>query len=466
MTPRAAAATLFAGFVVPVLGVVLLAAAQEGSSPPPFTGAVAAAPASGLYVGPASCAQELCHGAQRPSQVYDVLQNEYYTWLDSDPHARAWDTLLEPRSVAMAKSFGLAEPPTRAAACLACHAPPVPAARRAGPLDPSEGVTCERCHGPASGWRSEHTAADWTHADSVAAGMTDLADLGVRARTCLDCHLGGPGRVVDHDLIAAGHPRLQFELDNYSRAMPPHWLPDPAGGARAWAVGQVEGFRAGLAELARRARSERWPDFSQLSCGACHHELNATGAAAAATGSGGSGTTSTASPFQARIGLPPWSPARWALLRLAVERAAPDALPALDRDVAALGRRVSRLSTPPAKIAGAAESLEADFAGVAGRLRAARWTPRDARDLLGALAAEGTRLAATDMATAEQAVHGVYALGGYLLAVEPGLLSGELVAALTTLGRRLEDPVTVDAAGLARDLARVAAAAGTPNAIR
>ena len=51
--------------------------------------------------------------------------------------------------------------------------------------------------------------------------MNDLRDVATRAQICLRCHLGQASsdhtsRVVDHRLIAAGHPVLRFELDNYS----------------------------------------------------------------------------------------------------------------------------------------------------------------------------------------------------------------------------------------------------------
>jgi hypothetical protein len=34
---------------------------------------------------------------------------------------------------------------------------------------------------------------------------------------------GKPWRDVNHDLIAAGHPRLSFELSAFMATMPPHW---------------------------------------------------------------------------------------------------------------------------------------------------------------------------------------------------------------------------------------------------
>jgi hypothetical protein len=130
--------------------------------------------------------------------------------------------------------------------------------------------------------------------------MVKLYDLGVRAATCAGCHVGAaasgetPLRDVNHDLIAAGHPRLNFEFATYLRQMPPHWTerdrsrdghpPRPAGyEAQVWLVGQAACAESALSLCAARAmlaaaalkRSEnaRWPEFAEFNCFACHHDL-------------------------------------------------------------------------------------------------------------------------------------------------------------------------------------------------
>src|SRR6185295_1384372 len=131
--------------------------------------------------------------------------------------------------------------------CLDCHTTNIPANLVEGKIDKEDGVQCEVCHGPASGWRAEHTMEGWTHAQSVARGMLDLAAVPNRAHTCDRCHLGNAEKEVDHELIASGHPLLAFELDNYTESMPPHWTPNrDTHGARAWAVGQMMKFRDSL----------------------------------------------------------------------------------------------------------------------------------------------------------------------------------------------------------------------------
>ncbi len=53
--------------------------------------------------------------------------------------------------------------------------------------------------------------------------MVDTRDLVKRTEKCLSCHLGSEEKFVDHEMIAAGHPDLFFELDSFSAVMPRHW---------------------------------------------------------------------------------------------------------------------------------------------------------------------------------------------------------------------------------------------------
>jgi hypothetical protein len=89
-------------------------------------------------------------------------------------------------------------------------------------------------------------------------------------------------------MIAAGHPDLIFQLDLYSANQPPHWRlqdeaqnqqapKDPNYGVRLWAVGQAVQLREALDRLARRARSDKWPEFSEYDCFSCHHSVYTNG---------------------------------------------------------------------------------------------------------------------------------------------------------------------------------------------
>jgi hypothetical protein len=115
-------------------------------------------------------------------------------------------------------------------------------------------------------------------------GMRDTKNLVVRAKLCVECHVGTGGeRDVNHDLIAAGHPRLAFEYSSYLAIYPKHWSGRaekqryPDFEARTWAIGQVASAEQALKLLAHRAGTVRdsrpWPEFAEYNCFACHHDL-------------------------------------------------------------------------------------------------------------------------------------------------------------------------------------------------
>ena len=103
--------------------------------------------------------------------------------------------------------------------------------------------------------------------------MTNLSSPAARARVCVDCHVGNRSRGMDmnHDLIAAGHPRLNFEFASYLASYPKHWreahekaVPGPEREAasaefeaKSWAVGQVVTAGAVLDLLGARALASK-----------------------------------------------------------------------------------------------------------------------------------------------------------------------------------------------------------------
>lgn len=242
-----------------------------------------AQPASHSYVGAGGCSSSNCHGATSPLPETQsrILGNEFATWSISDKHSRAYMVLSEPRSKRMAEILKVGDV-TRDKRCTVCHVAGSPEKSR------SDGVACEACHGPASDWLGTHlqlksnSPADLarTHSDSVQKGMIDTKKLDVRARMCLACHLGAGDQVVDHEMIAAGHPDLAFELDIFTAGQPAHHRePKPAPGnalprVRAWAVGQSMALAEGMQLLALHA-AKHWPEFSDLECYQCHHDLRA-----------------------------------------------------------------------------------------------------------------------------------------------------------------------------------------------
>ena len=89
-------------------------------------------------------------------------------------------------------------------------------------------------------------------------------------------------KAVDHEMIAAGHPDLYFELASFTAAMPRHWnehaaedrtKDDPFADVRMLAAGQAVQLREQLQRVARNAQGNAWPEFADLDCFACHHNL-------------------------------------------------------------------------------------------------------------------------------------------------------------------------------------------------
>jgi hypothetical protein len=82
---------------------------------------------------------------------------------------------------------------------------------------------------------------------------------------------------VNHDLIAAGHPPLRFELGAYHEQLPKHWdfagesAPDSRFEARLWLAGQIESSRAAL-QLAHNRKV--WPELAEYDCESCHHAID------------------------------------------------------------------------------------------------------------------------------------------------------------------------------------------------
>ena len=87
-------------------------------------------------------------------------------------------------------------------------------------------------------------------------------------------------QALNHDMIAAGHPRLSFELSAYHTNLKKHWVnenitPPELIDAQLWQIGQAASANAALELLAQRAANEAapWPEFAEYDCYACHHEL-------------------------------------------------------------------------------------------------------------------------------------------------------------------------------------------------
>ncbi len=235
-------------------------------------------------VGTVNCASSTCHGAITPWEKSSVLQNEYTTWLRLDRHSQAYNVLLNEKSRNMAVALGLKQPASQSSLCLNCHTHNPPVTLRGERFVATEGVGCEACHGPAEQWIASHTAQGATHEDNVARGLYPTDRSVERARLCLSCHFGDDSRFVTHRMIAAGHPRLSFELGTFSVLAPAHYKTDVNGPRRkgdadalqAWAIGQAVASEQLLTVFAnpKQGRDGLFPELSLFDCNACHHRMS------------------------------------------------------------------------------------------------------------------------------------------------------------------------------------------------
>ncbi len=262
----------------------VLALVCAGAATSPLATADAAEP----HLGVATCASSLCHGSARPLATTAVQQNEYVTWSHFDPHARAYRLLLEPAGQRIAQRLGLAAA-ERAPECLACHADNVPAALRGPRFQISDGIGCESCHGAAGSWLATHDDAPRvSHADNLANGLYPIEEPTARARACVACHVGDETRFASHRMMAAGHPRLSFELDTFTELWRTsggreHFRRDEdyarrkpaAAGSTVWIAGLVRASLA-QAELLRSPHfqsSGALPEFALYNCYSCHRSM-------------------------------------------------------------------------------------------------------------------------------------------------------------------------------------------------
>lgn len=233
------------------------------------------------HVGVATCAGSNCHGGQQAFDDAVVLQNEYLIWQREDAHSNAYKLLLTPEAERMARNLGIGKA-TEARECLTCHSDYVPAERRGRRYSLSEGVGCEACHGGAEEWLGPHVTGN-THAENVADGLFPLADPVNRGRLCINCHMGSTDKPIDHSMMGAGHPPLEFELDTFTNIQPPHFQVDAdyrerkpyAPPAKTWAIGQLiaaEQFLSGLESERFRDRG-MFPELVFYDCNACHHPM-------------------------------------------------------------------------------------------------------------------------------------------------------------------------------------------------
>ncbi len=128
------------------------------------------------YIGVKKC--KMCH---KPAKI----GNQYKVWLDSR-HAGAYETLAGEAALAIGKEREI-DNPQAAPECLKCHITAFPVLETIADqkITLEEGISCESCHGPGSGYKKKKTM------QAIRAGSIDPADVGMMrgdAEFCVTCH--------------------------------------------------------------------------------------------------------------------------------------------------------------------------------------------------------------------------------------------------------------------------------------
>ncbi len=425
-----------------LLAVALIAATGPASAEPPAD-----------HLGVASCASGVCHGSAKPLQATAVLQNEYVTWSHFDPHSQAYRSLRSTASADIAKRLGIGSPELEPM-CLACHSENVKPAARGPRFQLDDGVGCEACHGAARDWIASHDDRPVnTRADSIARGLAALERADSRAATCADCHVGSADRFASHALMAAGHPRLVFELDTYSELWRTsggreHYRRDDdyrrrkpdSGSVAMWLTGLVEGARRAL-ELTQSEELSQGvlPEFSLFNCYSCHRSMR----------------------LQRFRDLPGVAPGSLrvndsALVMLAAALDAIDAGRAVRLREATAGLHRAAARGMPA-LREAAGSLWDELPALQRELGARRFGPSERRALLRSVLAAAERGEYPDYAAAEQA-----AMAVTMLLAESGL-AVESNPQVEALFADLRDDERYDAERFRRILARIGYSGAAPQ---
>lgn len=370
-------------------------------------GIPAAAQVGARYVGVATCSGSTCHGRAEGNGAV-VRQDEIASWQEpsspSGAHSRAYAVLDSLRGRQIAATLGLGEA-TSAPACLGCHATFAPAAERGPRFQISEGVGCESCHGAAAGWIATHYTTLGTHPANLAAGLTPLERPQVRAGVCLDCHFGSASgnQFVTHRMMAAGHPRITFELDLFS-ALQQHHDEDAdylerkgrTDSVRLWAIGQAEAVRRQADLFARPGFGTEgiFPEFYFYDCHSCHRQI--------ADGPERRLTFEVNPARSIPFGQPPFNDENMIMLSAVSRVLAPDEAANFDAAVrafhAAMGEGRARAEAAAARLESAAAALSGALASGAGG---------DAFMVIAAIADRTTSPRFTDYAGSAQAVMAV-----------------------------------------------------------
>jgi hypothetical protein len=174
-------------------------------------------PANAQYqtLGPGSCGlgQSNCH------------TNENNWWKDDAHHATVdafYDDPANYEKIAQLFGVGAGNMLKGSQRCASCHGTVISGKES---REVEDGVSCESCHGPGSGYKDPHSEKAGGYEKALKLGMAELKNVDTRANACVRCHY-----IADQKLIAAGHPDgAKFNYISGIKKIARHWRRQPGG---------------------------------------------------------------------------------------------------------------------------------------------------------------------------------------------------------------------------------------------
>jgi hypothetical protein len=165
-------------------------------------------------LGPGSCGlgQSNCH------------TNENNWWKDDAHHATVdafYDDPTNYEKIAQLAGVGAGNMLKGDQLCASCHGTVI-SGKESREIE--DGVSCESCHGPGSGYKDPHSEKPGGYQKALQLGMVELKKADTRAKTCVRCHY-----ITDQKLLAAGHPDgAKFNYISGIKKIAKHWKRPPA----------------------------------------------------------------------------------------------------------------------------------------------------------------------------------------------------------------------------------------------
>src|SRR5262249_18605200 len=220
---------------------------------------------------------------------------------------------------------------------------------------------------------------------------------------------------------------------------------------REWSAGQAVQLRAAMERLTWRARNERfdkkdiWPEYSELSCFACHHSL----------GPAKESWRQERAYAGRRPGDPPWNSSRYAVFRLLAKEISAETAQELERQIAVVSAEMSKLNPDRNAVASAASAAAPVAQRFAERLATMRFDQSFSLRMLQQIADSAESISLADERAAEQAAMAIDSLYiAYSRDAKPAN-AAEVRAAINGLFQQLENPSSYNADQFAAALRRI-----------